>query len=146
MTYWNLEVGMAEDRGIWIYAVAPTVRREWFGAADGVGGRPVWPVFAAGLAAAVSGVDAAEFGPEAVEARLARLDHHEDRAWVSQTARRHHAVIEKIAAHQPVVPMRLGTLCPDEVAVASWLTERHDELAAMLTRSADLTPDLVQAG
>lgn len=127
---------MAEDRGIWIYAVAPTVRREWFGAADGVGSRPVWPVYAAGLAAAVSGVDAAEFGPEAVARRLSRLDRPEDRMWVSQTAQRHRAVVEKIASHQPIVPMDLGILCPDEAAVASLLAERRDEFASLLTQVA----------
>jgi hypothetical protein len=121
---------MAEGRAIWVYAVAPVVRREWFGAGDGVDCRPVWPVMADGFAAAVSGVSLDGYGPEAIATRA------EDPGWLTETARRHQTVIAKIAEQQPVVPMPLATLCPDEASVVAYLTERHGDLSRAIDRAA----------
>jgi Gas vesicle synthesis protein GvpL/GvpF len=38
----------AGGRGVWVYAVAATIRREWFGRADGIGGRPVLGIAGSG--------------------------------------------------------------------------------------------------
>jgi hypothetical protein len=133
------EVHMGDPRALWIYAIAPIVRREWFGQADGVGERPVWPVMAAGIAAAVSGISLDEYGPDAIETRA------DDPGWLEEIRHRHQSVIAKVADHQPVVPMALVTLCSDEASVAAFLKERHDELARAIDRPARRRADVAWA-
>lgn len=86
------DLGGVGRRGIWVYAVATCVRREWFGQADGIGGRPVWGVTAipGRLAAAVSGISLGEFGPEALN--------RADRARLEWIARAHRDVAGIVAA------------------------------------------------
>jgi hypothetical protein len=130
---------MGDARALWIYAVAPVVRREWFGQADGVGARPVWPVMADGMAAAVSGISLDEYGPDAIASRA------DDPGWLAEIARRQRSVIAKVAAHQPVIPMALATLCDDEASVIAFLTDRHGELARAVDRPARRRADMAWA-
>jgi len=124
--------GTSGGRGVWVYAVAATIRREWFGRADGIGARPVWAItgrggpVAGGLAAAVSGVSLDEFGPEALAARTRR----------ERAIRAHHHVIGIVSAHLPVVPMPLATVFPDETAVIRMLATRRAEFTATLLNIA----------
>jgi hypothetical protein len=67
-----------------------------------------------------------EFG----EAALRR--HLEDLSWLDGTARVHHHVIEIIARHGPVAPMRLATVFRNDHSVAALLTERRDDFTAVL--------------
>jgi hypothetical protein len=52
----------------------------------------------------VSDVDVADYGEERLRAHLS------DMAWVEGSARRHEAVVEAIAAHATVIPMRMCTV------------------------------------
>jgi hypothetical protein len=132
---------MGEGRAIWVYAVAPVVRREWFGAGDGVGNRPVWPVLANGLAAAVSGVSLDGYGPDAIATRA------DDPGWLSETARQHQTVIAMISEHQqPVVPMPLATLCADEASVIDFLDERRGELSRAIDRAGPAAARVIWSG
>jgi hypothetical protein len=129
---------LSGGRGIWVYAVAATIRREWFGSADGIGARPVWGITgrggpaAGGLAAAVSGVSLEEFGPAVLHRNLADPD------WRDRTALTHWRVADLVAAHLPAVPMQLGAVYPDEAAVVSMLADRRAEFAAALLNVAAL--------
>jgi hypothetical protein len=124
----------AGGRGVWVYAVAATIRREWFGRADGIGGRPVWGIAgsggpaAGGLAAAVSGISLDEAGPEALR--------RADRARRDLTMRAHRHVVSIVAAHLPVVPMPAGIVYPDEAAVIRMLAARRAEFTAGLLNVA----------
>jgi hypothetical protein len=117
---------VAEDCAVWVYAVAHRIDDDWLEAAAGVDGGPVRAVAAAGLAAAVTTVSLDEFG----EAPLRR--HLEDLSWLDATARLHHHVIESIAGHGPVVPMRLATVFHDDSSVTGMLSERCEGFAAAL--------------
>jgi len=117
---------MTADEGTWVYAVAGSIREEWFNGTAGVAGRPVRAVTAAGLAAAVTRVSLAEFGEEPLHR------HMEDLAWLEATARAHHHVIEIVARHGPVIPMRLATVYYSDAGVADLLARRQAEFADVL--------------
>lgn len=117
---------MAEDRAVWGYAVARRIDNDWLDGATGVDGGPVRAVEAAGLAAAVTAVSLDEFGEEPLRRHL------EDLSWLDATARMHHQVIEIIARHGPVVPMRLATVFHGGGSVADMLTQRRESFSAVL--------------
>jgi hypothetical protein len=119
---------MADDSGVWVYGVAETMAPEWFFGADGVGGGRVHTIRAAGLVAAVTTVSLAEFGEEALAGHL------EDLAWLESVARMHHRVVEIIANHVPVVPMRLVTVYRSNDTAAAMMAVRQEDLAAALGR------------
>jgi hypothetical protein len=101
---------------------------EWFSGLTGVGGYPVGIVPAGPLTAAVSVVSLAGYGEQA----LAR--HLEDLTWLESTARAHHAVVEAVGAHRPVIPMRLATLYRDRDSLGAVLAARRPEFTAALGR------------
>ena len=117
---------MAEGRAVWVYAVARRIDDDWLDGATGVDGGPVRAVAAAGLAAAVTAVRLEEFGEEPLRGHL------EDLSWLDATARMHHHVIEIIARHGPVVPMRLATIFHDDGSVAGMLAQQRDGFTAAL--------------
>jgi hypothetical protein len=117
---------MAEDGAVWVYAVARRIDNDWLDGATGVDGSPVRAVEAAGLAAAVTAVSLDEFGEEPLRRHL------EDLSWLDATARMHHHVIDIIARHGPVVPMRLATVFHGDGSVADMLTHRRESFSAVL--------------
>ena len=117
---------MAEDCAVWVYAVAHRIDDDWLDGAAGVDGGPVRAVTMAGLAAAVTAVRLDEFGEDPLRRHL------EDLSWLDATARAHHHVVEIIARHGPVVPMRLATVFHDDSSVADMLALRRDGFAAVL--------------
>ncbi|MBO0776713.1 MAG: GvpL/GvpF family gas vesicle protein [Actinobacteria bacterium] len=119
---------MTEDRGVWVYAVARGIEEDWLAGISGMDGQPVRVVTAAGLAAAVTTVSLAEFGADALRRHL------EDMAWLESAARAHHQVIESVAAHGPVVPLRLATVYRDDPGVAELLAGRQSDFAGALDR------------
>lgn len=121
---------MTEDCAVWVYAVAHRIDDDWLDAVAGVDGGPVRAVTTAGLAAAITPVTLDEFGEEPLR------NHLEDLSWLDATARAHHQVIEMIARHGPVVPMRLATVFHDDSSVADMLTHRRDGFAAVLHQVA----------
>jgi hypothetical protein len=118
---------MAEDHGVWAYAVAEDIRSGVLAGVTGIAGQPVHTVTAAGLTAAVSAVDLAGFGEQALRRNL------EDLAWLEAAAWTHHRVIEAIAHRAPVVPMRLATVYRGDESVAAMLAERRYDFEAALT-------------
>jgi hypothetical protein len=115
---------MPYPHAIWAYAVAAEISPDRLAGLAGVAGQPVRVVTGAGLAAAVSTVSLAEFGEQPLRQRM------EDLAWLEETARAHHRVIEALA--RPVLPLRLATIYHDDGNVAGLLAQRQAELAAAL--------------
>lgn len=97
----------------------------------GVADAPVTLVGSGAVGAAVSGVPRDEFSEAALKAGL------EDLRWLEATARAHHAVIETLAAHTTVLPLRLATVYLDEERVRQMLAGREAEFTALLDRLAD---------
>ncbi|KOV58081.1 GvpL/GvpF family gas vesicle protein [Streptomyces sp. MMG1121] len=82
------------------------------------------------LAAAVSSVPAEDFQESALRCHLEDLD------WLETVARAHHAVIEALAAHTTVLPLRLATVYLDDKRVGTVLREEADEFSQALRRLA----------
>lgn len=103
------------------------------------------------LAAAVSPVPAQDFQESALRRHL------EDLAWLETVARAHHAVIETLAAHTTVLPLRLATVYLDDSRVETMLRENAQAFSGALRRLvghlewgvkiyAELPPDNQAAG
>jgi Gas vesicle synthesis protein GvpL/GvpF len=124
---------VTEPHGLWVYAVAervPAAGVDQAAAVGGVGGGQVRTVTAAGLTAIAGDVPLEEFGEAALRRNL------EDLAWLEETARAHHRVIEAVARRCPVVPMRLATVYRGEASVGAALAERRDDFRAALGRTS----------
>ncbi|KUO21006.1 GvpL/GvpF family gas vesicle protein [Streptomyces dysideae] len=116
------------------YAVvrsSPSLERTALPGVRGVADSAVTLVHSGALAAAVSAVPREEFSEAALKVRL------EDLGWLETTARAHHFVIETLAAHTTVLPLRLATVYLDEDRVGEMLSEREQDFTAMLDRLAD---------
>jgi gas vesicle protein GvpL/GvpF len=122
------ETAMADDSGVWMYAVADSVAPEWFRDVPGIAGGPVRVITAGGLSAAVTTVSLAEFGEQALRRNL------EDLAWLETVVRAHHGVIEIVALHGPVLPMRLTTIYHGDASAAAVLARRAEDFTAALRR------------
>ena len=100
-------------------------------AVTGVTGAPVHLVrdnADGALVAAASPVPEDDFH----EAALRR--HLEDLGWLEALARAHHDVIETLAAHSTVLPLRLATVYLDDERVRATLHDRQDLLLESLER------------
>jgi hypothetical protein len=51
---------------------------------------------------------------------------------IETAGRAHHQVIASLAQDNPVLPVRLATVYPDDATIRSLLTQRHSELAVMV--------------
>ena len=80
------------------------------------------------LAAVASNVSLADYGEEALPARLA------DATWTALRAMRHERVVEHFARRAAVVPLRFGTLYLARANVERMLAERAAELRARIER------------
>ncbi|MGW4204841.1 GvpL/GvpF family gas vesicle protein [Streptomyces sp. NPDC004726] len=83
------------------------------------------------LAAAVSSVPASQFGQEELKAHL------EDLAWLEETARAHHDVIEALYESTSVLPLRLGTVYLEDAGVTRVLDTEGGAFLKRLARLAD---------
>ncbi|MET7640920.1 GvpL/GvpF family gas vesicle protein [Streptomyces sp. NPDC005438] len=114
----------------YVYAIAtptPELRR----AAETLAGledRAVRTVHARGLAAVVSSVPSSAYGESALAARL------EDLARLEVIARGHHGVVDALATHGTVLPLRLATLYQDDARVAEMLDASSERLHQRLER------------
>ncbi|MEW1632917.1 GvpL/GvpF family gas vesicle protein [Streptomyces sp. NPDC093801] len=119
----------------YVYAVtppAPAVRRLLPGL-TGVAGRPVTLLHPPGgdpgpVAFVVSDVPRPEWDEDALKARF------EDLGWLEEAARCHHRVVEALAAHTTVLPLRLATLYEDRAAALAVLRGRGQDFATLLAR------------
>ncbi len=81
-----------------------------------------------GLSAVASVVALADYGEEALRARLSEA------TWVAVRAMRHEKVVEHFSRRASVVPLRFGTIYLESEKVERMLAERHDELLAIIER------------
>lgn len=81
----------------------------------GVGAREVTAVSAGPVRALVSQVPAADFGQDAIGARV------EDLAWLSAQAAAHEDVLVRALGDGPVLPLRFGTIYRSDDAIAAFL-------------------------
>lgn len=112
----------------YVYAIVDADRSGELPSVPGIGGAPLAAVLGEGIAAVVSEVDGAEFSTESLQRNL------EDISWLERTARAHHEVVDALAGHGPVAPLRLATVYLDERNLRSLLTENRDRFAAVLDR------------
>jgi hypothetical protein len=124
---------MADELGVWAYAIASPLKPDEVAGVTGVDREPVRTIELAGLAAVVGTVHLAEFGEESLRRKLDDLDS------LDAIARAHHEVVALTARHAAAVPMRLATVYSDDEGVATMLTERHDDLLAVLDQIAGRT-------
>ena len=85
-------------------------------------------VGAGALAVVVSAVPLADYGEEALEARM------RDATWTATRAMRHERAVEFFARRASVVPLRFGTIYLTRERVAAMLDERGAELASAAGR------------
>ena len=116
---------MAEERGIWLYAVTRRGAGA-VGALSGVAGEALRTIEAGGLMALVGDVPLDTFGEQALRRNFEDLD------WLGAVARAHDAVIGAVAGIGPVVPIRLATVYRDDDRVRRVLEERADEFERTL--------------
>jgi Gas vesicle synthesis protein GvpL/GvpF len=114
------------DGMIWVYAVTAGLDRGRLSGLTGVAGEPVRAVTESGLSAVVGSLGDESSGGAPLPSLLVGL------TAIETTGRAHHEVIAHLAAGQPVVPVRLATVYPDEMTIRVLLAERHAELSVLL--------------
>ncbi|MGW8365053.1 GvpL/GvpF family gas vesicle protein [Streptomyces wedmorensis] len=122
---------------LYVYAVTlPTQElRGHLAGVHGVGDTPVTllPPADAGPAFVISQVPAGQWAEEALRSRF------EDLAWLEDTARAHHHVIQFLTEHATVLPLRLATLYQDGDRALEALREQQDTFTARLALLAHHT-------
>ncbi|RKT08488.1 gas vesicle protein GvpL/GvpF [Streptomyces sp. 3211.6] len=119
----------------YVYAVTPPAPavRLLLPSLTGVGCRPVGLLHAPGddpgpVAFVISDVPRPEWDEDALKARF------EDLRWLEDAARSHHRVIEALAAHTTVLPLRLATLYEDHAGALEALRAQGQAFATRLAR------------
>lgn len=108
--------------------------REQTASLRGVAGAPVRLITGTDddqLMLAVSHVPAQDFQEDALK------QHLEDLEWLEAVARAHHSVVEALAAHTTVLPLRLATVYLDDNRARDALEAGRTMFAERLTRLAD---------
>jgi hypothetical protein len=80
------------------------------------------------LSSIASGVPLADYGEQALQARL------NDPAWTALRAMRHERVVEYFAARASVIPLRFGTIYLRRKRIEQMLGERQSELRGIIDR------------
>src|SRR6478672_6158010 len=114
--------------GLYFFAVGRGLDASVLSGAEGIDGAALQIVEGQDLQAVVCAVDLDEFG----EASLAR--NLEDLNWLERVARAHNDVVFAVATTGTVAPMRLVTICADEVSVRNRIEALYDDLSAALDR------------
>lgn len=94
----------------------------------GVGDAPVEVVDLEGMAAVLARLDAADYGPEAVEARGADME------WMAEQGLRHEEVVAWFVDHAYILPSRLLTLFSSEAALREQALDDADRIRRQLAR------------
>jgi hypothetical protein len=118
--------GRDANEVVWVYAVTTDVDSEQLSGVTGVGGEPVRAVTEAGLSAVVGTVSDDEHHGKPLARLLVGL------TAIETAGRAHHRVIAGLAEENPVLPVRLATVYPDDATIRGLLAERRAELAAMV--------------
>jgi hypothetical protein len=117
----------------WVYAITRRPAPERLRGVRGVGGEQVRCIERAGLSAVVGSVDPRRFGAEQPRGGV------EDIRALEGLLRGHHQVVQLLAGHGTVLPLRLGTVYRGDERVAALLEERSAEFEATLARIAGRT-------
>jgi len=120
--------GHVVGRGRYLYAISRELPPDALAGVPGLGDGRLEVLEHRGLAAVVSDVDLEEYGEAGLRRNLERLD------WLEEVARRHDEVVHAVAEHGPVAPLRLATICLDDVGVRRRVDEWHDALEQVLDR------------
>jgi hypothetical protein len=118
---------MNDHHGVWLYAITDRDGADP-SRLTGVAGARVRGIAAAGLTAAVSDVDLAEFGEEGLRANLENL------TWLEDVARAHHEVIDAARLLFPLLPARFASVYSSTAAMAAEIAGRAGELRVALRR------------
>jgi hypothetical protein len=94
----------------------------------GLRGAPLEVVEHRDLQAVVCSVDLEEFGEDRLK------EHLEDMDWLEEVARTHHEVVYAVSEMCAVAPMRLVTICSDDVSVRSRSESLYTQLSEALNR------------
>lgn len=125
---------VGDGLAVYLYGVARGLDPAALDGAAGVGGAPVRTVVHTGaegaLTALVSTVRLDQYGEAALRENL------EDLAWLEETARAHHDVVDRAAHAAPTAPVRIATIYRDDARVAQVLDEQGDRFALALDRVA----------
>ncbi|WP_067464691.1 GvpL/GvpF family gas vesicle protein [Actinomadura macra] len=111
---------------VYLYGVARGLDPAALGGTSGVSGAAVRGVVAGGLTALVSTVRLDDYGEAALRANLENL------AWLEETARAHHDVVDRAAHAAPTAPVRIATLYRDDARVAEILATQRDRFGEVL--------------
>jgi hypothetical protein len=111
---------------VWVYAVTAEVGTDELSGVTGVAGEPVRAVTDAGLSAVVGTVGDIGHGDKPLTRLLVGL------TAIETAGRAHRQVIASLAEENPVVPVQLATVYPDDATIRRQLAERHTELAVMV--------------
>jgi hypothetical protein len=120
--------GRLVGQGRYLYAVSRGLPPDALAGVPGLGDGRLEVLEHQGLSAVVSDVDLEEYGEEGLRRNLERLD------WLEEVARRHDEVVHAVAEHGPVAPLRLATICLDDVGVRRRVEQWHDALEQVLDR------------
>jgi len=110
---------------VWVYAVTTDVDTGQLSGVTGVGGEPVRAVTEAGLSAVVGTVTDKDHGKPLTRLLVGLTA-------IETAGRAHHQVIASLAEDNPVLPVRLATVYPDDATIRGLLAGRRAELAAMV--------------
>ncbi|MFJ4002325.1 GvpL/GvpF family gas vesicle protein [Streptomyces sp. NPDC090023] len=120
------------DLMTYVYGVtrADDALAERLTALEGVVGAPVRlvPEGGDGLALVASSVPAEDFREQALRRRLEDLD------WLTDVARAHHGIVEAVAAHATVLPLRLATVYLDDTRAREVLDSGREFFTDRLAR------------
>jgi gas vesicle protein GvpL/GvpF len=111
---------------VWVYAITDSLAPDQLAGLTGVGGESVRVVTEAGLTAVVGSVEQRTFGERARAGLMSDLPS------IERLARAHHRVIACVAADGPVLPLRLGSIYPDDHTVRTLLGRSSAEFAMIL--------------
>lgn len=118
--------GQDASNVVWVYAVTTEVEPEQLSGVTGVAGEPVRAVTEAGLSAVVGTVGDTGHGDRPLTRLLVGL------TAIETAGRAHHQVIASLAEDNPVLPVRLATVYPDDGTIRRQLAERRAELAVVV--------------
>jgi hypothetical protein len=118
--------GRDDNDVVWVYAITANAAPELLSGLTGVAGEPVRAVTEADLSAVVGTVTDATGSGKPLASLLVGL------TAIESAGRAHHEVVARLAADNPVLPLRLATVYPDDTTVRRLLGERHGELSALV--------------
>jgi Gas vesicle synthesis protein GvpL/GvpF len=114
------------DPATYLYAITRPIPPVAVVGLRGIGGGAVRAIPAGDLTCVASSVDPGEFDEESMSRNLDSL------AWLERAAREHDDVVQAVAALATAVPLRLATICRDDVSAVQQVRARAHEAASLL--------------